>query len=401
MRALPRALLALTTFLGCAHEAELGGRLGAAEAQSFYYGDNQGLSVITAGATVEHPLTESLSVTSQALVDRIKVERPTITVTDSGGQPTGHRHLPNGDAVSISAMDAITSASVSVTGGDKLEKTRLEGTLGAIYDRAVEGAPTRFQGYLRTSQENDYQSYSGRIRVSSELLERNTTVAAFVGYGHDLISPIKAPPGEDDRWPASHDRWIGGASVSQLLSQTVVLSGGVGLTRMSGTLENPYRRALVLTTKFPERLPHERFRVTAFVALDWYLFWDTALHVRQGAYFDDWGVKAWIPEAALVKDFGQDLQLSIRYRYYLQSRASFYGSIYGALQPLLSGDDRLGPIVNHAPGLELIWTVSGNRGRPGAFSVKAGYTLNRLSYVDLETAAAVGHIVNAGASLAY
>jgi hypothetical protein len=386
--------LAACLALGCAHGEGAPGfrqRPGTADARFAYYADDEGLSVVTAGAAFEQPVSRHVSVLGQMLVDRILVQRSIEIAEDTGGQPTGHLH---------DDLDAVTSASVTVTGGNELEKVRYEGTLGGALDVELGGAPTRLQIAGRASHEPDYDSLTGRLSMTTELAERNTTVSAFLGYGHDESDPIEAPPGEGDQWPATHQRWNGGATVSQTLSRRLVLSAGAAASLQEGTLESPYRRALVRTSLFPEAVPDDRLRATAFVGLAWYLGWDMAVHLQQGGYADSWDVKAFIPQVAIAKQIMGDGLVSLRYRYYGQSAASFYEPRYQDLEDSRSSDARLGDIREHLVGGLLRWTVLGTRGDFGALSLEAGYDLSLLRYAQIGHSL-IAHIVAVGVSGSY
>jgi Protein of unknown function (DUF3570) len=379
---------------GCAHQGatpEWRERPGTSEARLYYYRDDQGLSVVTAGASVEQAVSRRVAVSAQGLVDRIVVEHPEQVHQDSGGQPTGHGH---------DDVDVITSASVTVTGGDRLVKTRYQGIAGVSVDTGLTAGPTRVQASSRVSTEPDYKSYSGRLGVTAEFFERNTTLSLFIGYGYDTVDPIEVPPGEVALWPAAHDRWNAGVMVSQILTPRVVLYGGAAGNHQAGTLSNPYRRALIRTSLFPERLPSKRDRFTGFISLAWYLGWDTALHVRQGAYVDSWDLKALIPELKVVKELGDRGLLALKYRFYWQTAASFYAPSYDDLELLRTGDVRLGRLINHVPGADFSWTVLGRRGGFGALTLGAGYTLSLLDYREISRFV-VGHIGTVVVSASY
>lgn len=373
--------------LGCAHGAAdtpaWRARPAQAQAHLYYYGDDRGLSVITTGLEAEQPISAQTSVMARGLVDRIVVEHERAFVEDVGAGPTGHTH---------DDVDVVTSASVSVAGGDRLEKYRFEGTAGVLHALDNPETPTRLQGYVRASTEPDYRSYSGRLGVETELLQRNLSLSAFAGYGHDTVDPLEAPPGEARDWPATHQRWNLGGSASQILSRRLILYGGLAISHQFGTLSNPYRRAVVRTTLFPERLPEARVRGTAFARLSWYLGWTTALHLRQGVYADDWGVKSVIPETAVVKELGEDGLISLRYRFYWQTAASFYQRRYQELEPLRTGDARLGAVHSHQPGVELSWTVLGRQGDFGSMTLLGEYKLVLLEYEALVDGAVTAHI---------
>ena len=395
MKAAPiaAAIAAVGSLIGCAHQTgTVPGwreRPGSAEGRGYYYADDQGLSVVTTGVVAEQPVTRDVAITAQALLDHIVVERAVEVHQDTGGQPTGHVH----------DVDAVTSASVTVLGGDRLEKDRFEGVVGANIDHEIAGAPTRFQPSARVSLERDYQSYSARLRTTTELFERNTTLSLFVGFGHDRIDPTADPPGEADLWPATHNRVNGGVSLSQVLSPRLVMTGGLAVNHQFGTLSNPYRRALIRTSLFPERLPESRTRVTGFTGLAWYLGWDAALHLRLGGYADTWDLLAVIPQAAVAKELGAGVLATIQYRYYRQTAASFYELRYDNVEEFITGDARLGRIEEHQPGLEISWTFLGGPGAFVSMFIAAGYRLSLLHYLDLDrhATAHIGSLAFGGA----
>jgi hypothetical protein len=369
----------------CAHGEGAPGfreRPGRADARGYYYVDDQGLSVVTAGAAVEQPVARHVAVHAHALVDRISVEQPENVFADTGNQLTGHAH---------DGVDAVTSASVTMTGGGALEKTRVEGSAGVTVDATIDDVPATVRGTARLSGEPDYASYSGRLRFTLAPFARNTLIAASFGYGRDRVDPIEPPPGERDRWPATHERVQAGLSVAQTLAPRLTGSVGVDVSHQYGVLDNPYRRSLVRTSLFPEALPDTRTRVVAFVGAAWYLGTGFALHPTLGGYADSWDVLALIPEVALAKELGARWLLILRYRAYVQKRASFYTPRYAALDPVRTGDGRLGQIVNHQPGAEISWTAIGERGGFGALTLGAEYTLSLLDYPQVERSV-VAHI---------
>jgi hypothetical protein len=109
----------------------------------------------------------------------------------------------------------------------------------------------------------------------------------------------------------------------------------------------------------------------------------SALHLRQGAYVDTWGVWAIIPELSIAKELGTSGLVSFRYRYYGQAAARFYQPNYRTLEPILSGDPRLGEINEHLGGLELRWTPWGRFGWARSLTFVGGYELSIQSYVRL------------------
>jgi hypothetical protein len=391
-------VLAATAACGCAHGGSgVRSRPGNAEVRGFYYSDDDGLDVTTVAARVEQPVSPNVSFDARGLVDHIVLTPKPLNPghAHDANQPTGHR-----DA------DVVTSASSTVAGGAVADKWRYEGLLGGRFDGTTGGLPFTVRALGRTSSETDYKSYSGVVRASIDLFQRNTTIAAFVGGGHDDVSPVESPPGQEAFWPATHDRWNFGVSISQLLLPTLVLSGGISTNQQNGTLSNPYRRALVKTTLFPEVVPATRGRYTAFVRLSWYVGAGTAVHLQQGAYADTWGVGSTIPEVTVAKAFGARWLFDARYRYYGQSAASFYQARYSRLEPLVSGDARLGVVHEHSVGADALFTFVGERNDFGSVSVYASYSFATLRY-DLLIAERIryddiqSHIVGLGVLASY
>src|SRR5262249_30383677 len=118
----------------------------------------------------------------------------------------------------------------------------------------------------------------------------------------------------------------------------------------AGTLENPYRRALVRTTLFPESVPNTRDRLTTSLGLSQYLGGGFAAHARAGIYADSKGVLAHLPELALSAALGRRFLAAIHGYSSAQSRARFYRTHYDELAPELTGDIRLGTIRELALG---------------------------------------------------
>lgn len=382
--------------IGCASapDAAWRQRPGSAELRAFYYFDNSGLSVATVGAVADQPVSKHLTLSARAFVDSITIERKPLVVgtADLAGQPTGHpQHDP----------DVVTSASSTVAGGEIAKKWRVEGQVALSGAWEVRGLPLSLRAQLRISQEPDYKSYYGLVRGAVELCQRNTTLGWFIGAGQDAVEPVEAPPGQQELWPAQHRRFNGGLTLTQLLSPRLVLTAGLAGTVQRGLLANPYRRALVRTTLFPESVPGARDRIIGSAQLSVYLSQGAALHARLGAYADTWQVLGIIPEFLVAKQLGSRGLLTLRYRFYKQSQAEFYLPRYPNLAPHLSGDERLGPIKENAIGTELRWTVLATARGPGALTLTGGYDVSFLDYELLNTATITGHIVSLSLSGVY
>lgn len=366
---------------------------GELEARSAYYADNSGLDVVTVAAAAEHPVSDRVAASARALVNYVSVSREPLDPGDPGAGHDPGGHPPH-------APDAVTSASSLAKGGAVAEKFRFEGMAGASVQLGRD-VPWTVGGSLRASHEPDYAAVSGVVGGNVELFDRNLTAGGFVGYGRDRVSPVEAPPGEEEAWPASHQRWQVGASLSQVVTPRIVVSAAAALSRQSGQLASPYRRALVRTTLFPEVVPDARRRETGFVAASIYVGRGAALHLRQGAYHDDWGVRALVPEAAVAASLGGRGLAWLRYQFYEQWAADFYEARYMDLEPLMTGDARLGPIRAHAAALGARMRVAGREGEPGELTGEISYELSLTDYRLYSTALIVAHVPVVGLTWSY
>jgi hypothetical protein len=363
-----------------------GGRHATARLQGFRYADSSGLTVTSDGVELEQPVAGGVVVHGSGLVEEI-VTPAGASAPDDGG----HQHLT---ALARARPDVITTASSIASTGAPGQKRRVEGNLGVLTSRRVGDVPVDVDVRLRTSQEPDYLSTSGSLAVSADLLDRNLAVAAFGGYGVDTVSPVVKPTGQDALWPARHQRVNGGFAVTQLLSSELAVSGGASVNYQFGRLANPYRRALAsptlnpdpaLGTLYGESVPSERLRGTAFARVAWWLGGGTALHVRQGFYADDWGVRSLVPELTLACELGRRGLFLARGRLYWQSSGSFYQPVYRQQEPLMSGDVRLGRVREQLVGAELRWTFIGDVAAGAGLQGTASYDRSWITYPDVTT----------------
>jgi hypothetical protein len=329
----------------------------------------------------------------RGLVDYIHIEPSDVTDhEDAGGQPTGHCHTDG-------CVEVVTQASSRVA-EEPVDKWRYEGVLGVEAMGDVGDLPIRGSFQSRVSYEHDYLAVSGIARGSIELLQGNTVLSAFLGGGHDRVDPDEPPPGQQALWPATHQRVGGGVALTQLLSPSILASGGIALTHQAGALESPYRRARVRTTLFPEAVPETRDRFTAFGELLWYLGLGTSLRARQGFYADTWGVLSSIPQIEVAKEIGSDVLLFGSYRYYHQLPASLYAPSYSNIEEEMSSDPRLGEVREHMPGAAVSWQAIGDRDAFGALSLETSYQVSFMSYVSAG-ASVIGHVIGLAALVSY
>lgn len=368
---------------------------GHADGRAHAYRDDAGLFVSSLEGGWEHPLSSALSIRLRALADWITILAPAAS-DPHAGHSGGHEH-PEEDGNPMAA-DAVSGASARViAGASDSRETRAGGGLGLAWRGSLGSAPVTLSLDGRGSREPDYRSFGGILSGSLALFRANLGLSAFVGLGRDEIAPPIDPPGQAGSWPAAQGKLSGGFALAQSLTPRLAASAGASGAIQQGRLSSPYRNARVGITYFPERLPAERLRGTAFAGLAWYLGRGAALHARQALYADDWGVRAWIPETALAKEYGRWLA-TIRHRFYAQTRADFYRPVYPGLEGYRTGDARLGRLYDQTGGLAFGYRL-GTAAAPILLS--AEYSLSRLEYPDLHPHAVLSHVFAFGVSREY
>jgi hypothetical protein len=363
------------------------------EARAHAYRDDAGLFVSSLEGGWEHPLSPALSIRLRALADWITILAPPAPAAADphAGHGGGHEH-PEEDE-NPAAPDAISGASARViAGASDSRETRAGGGVGLSWRGRKGNSPVTVALDARGSREPDYRSFGGVLSGSIALFQANLGLTGFVGLGHDEIDPPTVPPGQADLWPAAQGKLSGGLALSQSLSSRLTVSAGASAALQQGRLSSPYRNALVGITYFPERLPAERLRGTAFAGAALYLGWGAALHLRQALYADDWGVRAWIPEMALAKEYGRWLA-TLRHRFYAQTRAGFYRPVYPDLDGYRTGDSRLGRLYDQTGALAIGYRL----GPPAApILLSSEYSFSHLEYPDLYPHASLSHVFTFG-----
>jgi hypothetical protein len=374
---------ALLALVSCGHGRAAPARPSVAEVRGYHYQDSSGLLVGTYGAWVRQSLPGGVRGEARVIADYVRLD------PDRGFDPT----RPDADR---RAPDAVTSASATVGGGQILREWRWEGLAAADVEREVAGAPVSVGVLARGSTEPDYRSVSGALRADAELFERNTAVALVVGHGRDRVLPVEAPRGHEALWPASHQRWTATMTLAQLLTSRLFVGAGLGGTWQRGTLSSPYRRAVVAPSLLlPEALPRARDRYTAFLSASLSLTSRLAVHLRQGAYADSWSVRALIPEATVAAEVYPGVLMQLGYRFYGQTRASFYEVDYPEARPLMAGDLRLGAVHDHTVSLDVRRPLGG-----AGLPLSLGYQLSTLEYRGVRSRV-VAHVFQLGVGAEY
>src|SRR5690606_504850 len=119
------------------------------------------------------------------------------------------------------------------------------------------------------------------------------------------------------------------ASVSQVLTTTLVADLGYDFVFLRGFQENPYRLVPAGGQLEVERVPERRQRHAVAATVRAYVpRTGTTLVPSYRLYADDWGILAHTPELRVLQDLHDGLDLAVRYRYHTQDAADFYRPVY-------------------------------------------------------------------------
>lgn len=133
--------------------------------------------------------------------------------------------------------------------------------------------------------------------------------------------------------------WGTALGLTQVLNETALLEAGIGYTRSTGYMANPYKvveaafidpaqTGEVLTgvsIGLLEKRPNERNQWTENLRYVQYIGGlDAALHFDYRFFHDDWGINAHTFEADWVQPLGHGWTITPKVRYYSQDAADFY-----------------------------------------------------------------------------
>ncbi|GAB6141041.1 hypothetical protein JCM14076_17700 [Methylosoma difficile] len=129
-------------------------------------------------------------------------------------------------------------------------------------------------------------------------------------------------------------------SISQILTKSTVLQGGMSFTHNNGFLENPYKAVALYSVADAvagnplrvvreedvwEKRPDARNQFTWNIGMVQHIHpLDAALHVDYSFFHDDWGINAHTFAGAWDQPIGWGWTLTTRMRYYSQTAADFY-----------------------------------------------------------------------------
>ena len=226
--------------------------------------------------------------------------------------------------------DIWTSASIDIRTAATRAVSEQRDELSLSVSRELE--ETTIGGSYRLSVEPDYVSHGGSLRIAHELAEGAATLEAALSASYDTVGR------SNDQSFARGIATVGlRAAYTQILDAHSILQGTYELSRLDGYLSSPYRFvgiggdgacAGTAVLCLPENHPGLRTRHAFAVRYKRSLGGSGSLGATYRLYLDDWGLLshtlvatgAWLPFERTT--------LSLSYRFYRQSAATFYRARY-------------------------------------------------------------------------
>lgn len=269
--------------------------------------------------------------------------------------------------------DAITSASVDVvTTASPYEDRRDE--LGGSVDYLI--GDTIISAAYTLSEEDDYRADTLTVDTAQDVFGGMTTIKLGFSRGWDEVRRVDTDFAED----VNH--WLFRVGASQLLTPKWIVDISYEAIADEGYLNNPYRSARVLGAAVPERYPRTRtsnifalrtlhaLPMSAAVRVDYRYFWDT------------WSIQAHTAEFSYNKDFGPRVIVELRYRYNVQTGASFYADDFDREYNYMARDKELSDFTGQSWGASVSYDLLGAHSQRWIQrgTVTASYDFLRFDY---------------------
>jgi hypothetical protein len=289
----------------------------------------------------------------------------------------------SGATASVFSVDAVTSATpfddvrheahaslgirgsrsrLVVTGGAGVERDYTSINVGVAGDVDLPGKNTN----LGLSYAHNFDDVCDRDNGMAGALDRRA-LTGLQACDKSSVLLTEDRPGETVWRGVEID--TAQATLTQNLSPTLVVQGGLYGQVLRGFQSNPYRRVRVSGVEPQETVPEVRGRLALFAQANKYLTGlHSAVHGSARGYSDTWGVNSLALEMGYSQYFGDSLLVRMRGRVYQQTEASFFKDAFfydteGPAGAYFTGDRELAPIRNVLGGAKLSYIGVGEEGR--------------------------------------
>jgi hypothetical protein len=291
--------------------------------------------------------------------DHTTVVSPRVRAAAEVAQDTTVDVAYGADVWTSASIDIRTAASKVVTE----QRDELDVSLTHKFTDVTLGGGYRF------SIENDYESHSGSGSLSYDFADNAATLAFNAFVSSDAVGRSG-----DTKFDRALRSLGSGVGFTQVLDTRTIVQATYDLGYFNGYQASPYRfvpigdgpctsalvkeqstAAALASICVPERTPDIRLRHALGARIRRALGETTSAGLSYRLYLDDWGVSshtvqaqvAWLPAEASL--------LTFRYRFYVQSGASFYKRSYSLTDPglrYLTIDRELSKLGIHRLGLD-------------------------------------------------
>jgi hypothetical protein len=224
---------------------------------------------------------------------------------------------PFGDAW---ALDA-SFATDAVSGASPLYHDTLSGASGVgikDFRRTGDVELTHFRDWgslaagIAVSNEDDYDAVAGRLVLTLDSADRNTSYSFGIGASDDTIDSTNDVANDEHR--NTTDAEIG---ITRVLTPRSLLQASLSYSNGRGYFDDPYK-------PLDARPDRRRQRAFALRYNQYLVRFEAPLRLSYRWYGDSWDIDAHSLEAAWEQPFGDGWSLTPRLRYYTQSAADFY-----------------------------------------------------------------------------
>lgn len=270
-----------------------------------------------------------------------------------------------GTSTSVSAnyyVDSISSASIDViTSASPYKEERKEHSVGISYlhDKSI------MSFNYSNSEENDFIAKTYSVGISQDFFGDLTTLSMGYSRGDDTVQRIvNTPSGKtlDLNFGSKNtDRHNFRLGLTQVLSKHILLGLNYELITDKGFLNNPYRQVRFADgSKAFETYPNTRSSNAITTKLKYYLPYRAAISSELGLFNDTWGINANHLELGYSHPIQNEWIIDLRYRYYDQSRASFYSDLFSApdVQAYMARDKELSTFKNNTIGFSVSYDLA-------------------------------------------
>jgi hypothetical protein len=241
----------------------------------------------------------------------------------------------------VSGASALYHDTLTGASGTQIEDERNAGdvTVTQYFERFSLAVGTNY------SSEDDYDSIGGNLTGSFWTEDKNTTFTFGVGGGDDKVRSTNNPLLDESRNNVSLL-----AGVTRVIDKNSLIQTNLTFSHDSGYLNDPY--------KLEDRRPSSRSGVAWLTRYIRYIPAASAsLHLDYRYYQDNWDIDSHTVEVNWYQPLGEENNwiLRPRFRYYTQSKASFYRDFFppDTDGDLYTADQRLSGFGDVTTGLKL------------------------------------------------